>query len=83
MFRISDSVRSTHGQDGAAVLDVQQGKIYSLNLVGSKIFELVKTGISETDVVDRISREFGVSRDVAQSDTRAFIQQLQSMELLE
>lgn len=83
MHKVSDYVRSTHGQDGAIALDIGQGKIYRLNLVASKVLEFLESGISETDIADRISREFGVSRDVAESDTREFIQQLQCMGILE
>jgi Coenzyme PQQ synthesis protein D (PqqD) len=82
MHKVSDSIRSTHGQDGAIVLDITQGKIYRLNLVGSRVLESLETGTNEPDIADRISREFGVSYEVAESDTREFIQQLQRMGLL-
>jgi hypothetical protein len=82
MHKVSDSIRSTHGQDGAIVLDIAQGKIYRLNRVGSRVLESLETGTNETDIADRISREFGVSYEVAESDTREFIQQLQRMGLL-
>src|SRR5258707_116519 len=35
MYRVSDGVRSTHGQDGAIVLDVQQGQMFNLNPVAA------------------------------------------------
>jgi coenzyme PQQ synthesis protein D (PqqD) len=82
MHKVSDSIRSTHGQDGAIVLDIAQGKIYRLNRVGSRVLESLETGTNETDIADRISREFGVSYEVAESDTGEFIQQLQRMGLL-
>jgi len=82
MHKVSDSIRSTHGQDGAIVLDIAQGKIYRLNRVGSRVLESLETGTNETDIADRISREFGVSYEDAESDTREFIQQLQRMGLL-
>lgn len=83
MRKVSDSVRSTHGQDGAIVLDIAQGKIYRLNRVGSRVLESMETGASETEIADRISREFDVSHDIAESDTHEFIGQLQRMGLLE
>jgi hypothetical protein len=82
MHKVSDSIRSTHSQDGAIVLDIAQGKIYRLNRVGSRVLESLETGTSETDIADRISREFGVSYEVAENDTREFIQQLQRIGLL-
>jgi hypothetical protein len=58
MHRVSDGVRSTHGQDSAIVLDVQQGQMFNLNPVGSRILELLETASAESDIVNVISREF-------------------------
>jgi hypothetical protein len=83
MYRISESVRSTHGQDGAIVLDIQQGQMFNLNLVGSRILELLKIGATESTIADEISHKFEVSRDVAESDMREFIESLKQHHLLE
>ena len=83
MHRVSDSIRSTHGQDGAIVLDIAHGKIYRLNRVGSRVLESLETGTSESEIADRISREFGVSHDIAENDTHEFIQKLRRTGLLE
>jgi hypothetical protein len=58
MYRVSEGVRSTHGQDGAIVLDVQQGQMFNLNCVGSRILELLESGKEEPDLVKVISHEF-------------------------
>ena len=83
MLKISESVRSSHGQDGAILLDVQQGQIFNVNLVGSRILELLAAGTSEPDVADAISKEFGVNRDTATKDMREFLLALQERGLLE
>ena len=44
MFRLSEQVRSTHNQDGAVVLDILHGQMFRLNLVGSRMLELLKGG---------------------------------------
>src|ERR1035437_2435244 len=54
MYRVSDTVRSIHNQDGAIVLDVRQGQMFNLNLVGSRILELLKRGSTESEIVDEI-----------------------------
>jgi hypothetical protein len=82
MYRISDGVRSTHGQDGAIVLDVQQGQMFNLNLVGSRILELLEKGSAEPDIVNVISREFNASRKDVESDVREFIESLQKHKLV-
>ena len=83
MYRVSDTVRSTHNQDGAIVLDVRQGQMFNLNFVGSRILELLKSGSTESAIVDEISREFGISRDLAENDVREFLQALKKCHLVE
>ena len=83
MYRVSESVRSTHGQDGAIVLDIRQGQVFNLNFAGSRILELLVTGTAESAIVDQISQQFALSRDVAESDVRQFIESLKQHHLLE
>jgi Coenzyme PQQ synthesis protein D (PqqD) len=83
MYRVSGTVRSTHTQDGAIVLDVRQGQIFNLNFVGSRILELLKTESTESEIVDRVGSEFGVSRDLAENDVREFLKNLKKCHLVE
>ena len=83
MYKVSEGIRSTHGQDGAIVLDIQQGQMFNLNFVGSRILELLETGATESAIVDEISRKFEVSRDAAETDVREFIESLKQHRLLE
>ena len=45
MYTVSEAIRSTHGEDGAIVLDIRQGQMFNLNFVGSRILELLETEI--------------------------------------
>jgi hypothetical protein len=83
MYRVSNTVRSTHNRDGAIVLDVWQGQIFNLNFVGSRILELLKSGSTESKIADEISGEFGISRDLAENDVREFLQTLKKCRLVE
>jgi hypothetical protein len=83
MYRVSEGVRSTHGQDGAVVLDVRQGQMFNLNFVGSRILELLETGEPEPAIVERISQEFKVDRGTAERDLREFLETLSVHHLLE
>jgi Coenzyme PQQ synthesis protein D (PqqD) len=83
MYRVSNTVRSTHNQDGAIVLDLRQGQMFNLNFVGSRILELLKSGSTESAIVDGISREFGVRRELAENDVREFLQNLRKCQLVE
>jgi coenzyme PQQ synthesis protein D (PqqD) len=82
MYRVSDGVRSTHGQDGAIVLDVQQGQMFNLNRVGSRILELLERGSAESDIVNVISQEFSSSREVVEKDLHEFIESLTKHKLV-
>lgn len=83
MYKVADTVRSTHSQDGAIVLDIQQGQMFNLNFVGSRILELLKAGFTESAIVVDIVREFGISRDSAENDLREFLQALKKCHLVE
>jgi Coenzyme PQQ synthesis protein D (PqqD) len=83
VYRVSETVRSTHGRDGAVVLDVRQGQMFNLNFVGSRILELLEGGSVESEIVDEIAREFGVSRDRVQNDVQAFLRALKRHHLIE
>jgi hypothetical protein len=83
MYRVSETVRTTHGQDGAVVLDIRQGQMFNLNLVGSRIVELLKSGSAESEIADEISREFGIGRDVAEKDIHEFLRELKNHRLIE
>jgi hypothetical protein len=78
MYRVSDAVRTTHGQDGAVVLDIRQGRVLRLNVTASFIFERLQRGETESQIIDGINQHFCVSRDVARADVNEF---LKSMEL--
>lgn len=83
MHRVLASVRSTHGQDGAIVLDIQQGRMFNLNLVGSRILELLEAGAPESLIAEKISREFDVSLDVVSKDLKDFVLTLEEQQLVE
>jgi len=82
MYRVSGGVRSTHGQDGAIVLDVQQGQMFNLNRVGSRILELLESGSAEPDIVNAVSHEFNISRETVEKDVREFIDALKKHKLV-
>jgi len=83
MYKVSDSVRSTHGQDGAIVLDVRQGQMFNLNLVGSRILELLECGSSEEQIADRVSREFNAHVETVKRDIAEFLEELKTNKLVD
>jgi Coenzyme PQQ synthesis protein D (PqqD) len=82
MYKLSDTVRTTHSQDGAVVLDIRQGEMFNLNPVGSRILELLKSGSTETAVIDEISRQFNADRAEVERDVQEFVTSLQEHHLI-
>jgi hypothetical protein len=83
MYRVSETVRSTHGQDGAVVLDLRQGQMFNLNFVGSRILKLLESGSAQPEIIEEIIREFGISRHLAEIDVQEFLQTLRKHNLIE
>lgn len=80
--RIRDYVRSTHSIDGAVILDIVHGQMFHLNLVGSRILELLKKGSAESEIAEQIACEFGIDQRIARSDIRDFLDDLEKHKLL-
>ena len=64
------------------MLDIHQGQMFNLNPVGSRILELLESGLAEADIVETISREFSTSRDIVEKDVREFIGSLKEYKLV-
>jgi hypothetical protein len=83
MYRVPDTVRSTHNQDGGIVLDICRGLIFNFNPVGSRIFELLKSGLSEAQIAENVSLEFKVTADLARADVLDFLEELKEHRLID
>lgn len=80
---LSEHVRLSHSQDGAVVLDILHGQMFRLNVVGSRMLELVKEGLTEAHIADVISRDTGAPREIVAADLREFLEHLERNHLLE
>lgn len=83
MFRISKDVRSAETQDGSILLDIHHGQMFCLNLVGSKILELLARGYDEMRIAEEISNSYGLARDTASGDVREFLDVLYRHHILQ
>jgi Coenzyme PQQ synthesis protein D (PqqD) len=79
---IPAGIRETMSQDGAVLLDIEQGICFSLNPVGLKIWELLKQGQSIDKVADTLATEFPVSRQQIFADTEEFLSELEAKHLI-
>lgn len=82
MYEVSIGVRSTRNKDGGIVLDVRDGQMFRLNATGVLIFSLLQQQKTEPQIVDEITQEFRISREVAETDLREFIRYLEQQDLI-
>lgn len=83
MFRVSEYVRKTSSEDGGIVLDVRHGWMFGLNLVGSRIIELLEQQRTPQQIAQEIASTFGVAIEIADHDVREFLETLEKHHLIE
>jgi hypothetical protein len=82
-LKLSQQLRiSVHG-DGAVILDIQGGHVFSCNKVGARILTLLQQDISLEQLTEKISSEFQEPADRVRTDLSNFIATLRARELLE
>jgi hypothetical protein len=79
---IAPGVRETASEDGAVLLDIEQGICFSLNPVGLKIWELLKTRHSVDEIADDLAQDFPISRSQILSDVVEFLRSLEAKRLI-
>jgi len=79
---IAPGVRETASEDGAVLLDIEQGICFSLNPVGLKIWELLKTHHSVDEIADDLAQDFPISRSQIFSDVVEFLRALEAKRLI-
>ena len=83
MFRVSEHVRKTSSEDGGIVLDVRQGLMFGLNIVGLRIIELLEQQHTPAQIAQEIASSFGVATEIADRDVREFLETLEKHHLIE
>jgi len=83
VFKMSDSIRRTQTEDGGILLDVDHGQIFRLNVVASKILELVEGGLDEAQIASRVSSAYVTDIETIQADVHDFIEVLNKHHILQ
>jgi coenzyme PQQ synthesis protein D (PqqD) len=79
---ISSTVKETASEDGAVLLDVEQGICFSLNSSGLKIWGLLKQGRTIEQIADALESDYSVQRPQLLNDLCAFMLELETRKLL-
>lgn len=83
MFHLSETIRTTETPDGGVLLDIREGQMFCLNVVGAKILQLMREGHDEIRIAEEISRDYGVNQDIVRADVFEFIQTLRKHHILQ
>jgi hypothetical protein len=81
-MKVAKGVRETVNQDGAVLLDIEQGLCFSLNPIGTMIWEMVKDGHSIAEITDALQEEYHLPRSQLVGDISDFLKQLEQMRLI-
>lgn len=78
----SADVRASHSADGAVLIDIRQGIIFSLNTTGSKVWSELERGASPEEIAVDFSDEYGMPREQALADILNLIRSLEDKHLV-
>jgi hypothetical protein len=79
---IAPGVRQTASEDGAVLLDTEQGICFSLNPIGLTIWEMMKQHPSLELVVSALEQQFQVPRAQLEADVLEFVTELENKRLI-
>jgi hypothetical protein len=80
---IHPEVRTTPGdEDGSVLINLQSGKVFSLNGVGAKIWTMLAQGALCESILDALSREYNLPSAELKADLDGFINDLAQKDLL-
>lgn len=77
-----EGVAAQVAEGEAVLLDIESGEYFSLNPVGSRIWELCDGTRSAADIVSIICDEFDVAEDVATADAHEILDELEKEKLV-
>ncbi len=78
----SPDVRATHSADGAVLIDVRQGVIYSLNVTGSTVWSRLEQGTSPEEIAEELAGTYHVPLAQVQADILTLIRSLEERQLV-
>lgn len=76
---IRERVRSTAREDGGVLLDLEQGKYFSLNGVGAEIWRKLQAGAALSDIEDHLQATYAAPPERIRQDLVRFVRRLQEM----
>jgi Coenzyme PQQ synthesis protein D (PqqD) len=81
-IRIPQHVRSVIDPDGAVLLDLRQGKYFSLNRLGIAIWQQLEAGISRDTIAATLAKTYNRPLPAVEADVDEFLAGLTEARLI-
>jgi hypothetical protein len=71
-------VHASAHDGGLALLNVATGRVFLCNQTGAQVWRALDAGLSPEAVCNEFSRDYGISRQVAEQHVAAFLAEMES-----
>ena len=78
-----DKIDATEFNDEKVMMDIEKGKYYALNEVGSSIWDKIESTISVSDIVEKLLEEYDVSKEQCTEEVLNYLNNLEKEKLIE
>jgi len=68
--------------DETVILHLKSGTYFGLDPVGTRIWDLLKQGLSPADICATLAEEYAIDREVIDADARRFLEQLEAQDMI-
>ena len=79
----NNEVFASQIDDEVVMMNIQSGKYYGMDTIGSRIWELINEKIQVQQVIDQLIEEYDVSAEQCQNDVLEFLDELNQNKLVE
>ena len=82
VVRRNEEVFASEIDNEVVMMNIQTGKYYGLDEIGSRIWELMKQKIKVKDLIKKLLEEYDVSEQECEKDVLELLMELQSNDLV-
>ena len=82
IIKQTDEIISSDIEGETVMMSIENGEYYGLDSIGSHIWELIKTPIKVSDLIDVLHEKYDVDLDTCQSDVLKFLNELNGDKIL-
>jgi len=64
------------------IFDAEESALYTLNETAAEIFKMIKKGLKEKEIVEKIVKKYDVKKERAEKDVKEMIGELEKRKIL-